>query len=152
MEDPFTLVVVGAVVLFALVGIAAFLAGGSVYDQIGEGGLSMGGNATGPSESAEGSPPAQAEREQEIRQMLQARSERLVRRGEQPLDVDAEIAKLEHPAAEGSPGAEHDAGLTEEVRQLVKARNERRGRAGEPPLDVESEVQRTLSELDPDGR
>jgi hypothetical protein len=87
----------------------------------------------------------------EIRQMLQARSDRQVRRGGEALDIDAEIALLEHPT--GGPGVgKHDAGLTEEVRQLVMARNERRVRSGEEPMDVESEVQRTLDELDPDGR
>src|ERR1700729_4248725 len=40
--EPFTVVVVGAVVLFVLVGVGSFLAGGSLYDKIGEGGLSVG--------------------------------------------------------------------------------------------------------------
>ena len=34
--EPFTFVVVGAVVLFVLVGVGSFLAGGSLYDKIGE--------------------------------------------------------------------------------------------------------------------
>ncbi|HEX4838018.1 MAG TPA: hypothetical protein VFV03_05795 [Solirubrobacteraceae bacterium] len=144
MEDPFTFVVVGAVVLFVLVGVGSFLAGGSVYDKIGEGGLSVG----APSAPPASSPQARAEREQEIRQMLQARSDRQVRRGGQALDIDAEMALLEQPAGGGAYG-KHDAGLTEEVRQLVMARNERRMRSGEEPMDVETEVQRTLDELDP---
>lgn len=90
--------------------------------------------------------------------MLQARSDRLVRGGGQPLDIDAELARLSEPgqdathaAAAGGPAApgKHDAGLAEEVRQLVVARNERRTRRGEQPLDVEAEVERTLNELDP---
>jgi hypothetical protein len=150
LEDPFTLVLVGAVVLFALIGVGSFLVGGSAYDKIGEGGLSVGdGSPSAPSEPPPGSPQAQAEREQEIRQMLQARSERLVRGGGQALDIDAELARLAQPA----PAAgKHDATLALEVRQLVVARNERRVRAGEEPLDVETEVQRTLDELDPDGQ
>jgi hypothetical protein len=145
--EPFTLVVVGAVVLFVLVGIGSFLAGGSLYDKIGEGGLSMGeGGSSAPPPS---SPLARAEREQEIRQMLQARSDRQVRRGGQALDIDAELALLEEPT--DTPIGKHDAGLTEEVRQLVMARNERRARNGEEPMDVESEVRRTLDELDPEG-
>ncbi len=149
--EPFTFVVVGAVVLFVLVGVASFLAGGSLYDKIGEGGLSTG----GPGGPGGGGPPmssalAQAEREMEIRQMLQARSDRQVRRGGEALDIDAEMAQLVQPAG-GAAAGEHDAGLTEEVRQLVMARNERRVRNGEEPMDVESEVQRTLSELDPQG-
>jgi hypothetical protein len=87
----------------------------------------------------------------EIRQMLQARSDRQVRRGGVALDIDAELALLEQPTGGGADG-KHDAALTEEVRQLVVARNERRVRSGEEPMDVESEVQRTLAELDPDSR
>jgi hypothetical protein len=144
--EPFTLVVVGAVVMFVLVGVGSFLAGGSLYDKIGEGGLSTEGpgGSSGPPAS---SPLAQAERDMEIRQMLQARSDRQVRRGGEALDIDAEMALLEQPV--GASHGKHDPGLTEEVRQLVMARNERRVRSGEEPMDVESEVQRTLDELDP---
>jgi hypothetical protein len=143
--EPFTFVVVGAVVLFVLVGVASFLAGGSLYDKIGEGGLSAGpSGASGPPAN---SALARAEREMEIRQMLQARSDRQVKRGGEALDIDAELALLEPPAGEGT--GNHDPGLTEEVRQLVMARNERRVRSGEEPMDVEEEVQRTLDELDP---
>jgi hypothetical protein len=147
--EPFTLVVVGAVVLFVLVGVASFLAGGSLYDKIGEGGLSTG-TPTHPSGPPTGSPMARAEREMEIRQMLQARSDRQVRMGGEALDIDAELALLEQPGGESV--GKHDPGLTEEVRQLVMARNERRVRSGEEPMDVEQEVRRTLDELDPDGR
>jgi hypothetical protein len=142
--EPFTFVVVGAVVLFVLVGVGSFLAGGSLYDKIGEGGLS-----SGPISPAANSPLDRAEREMEIRQMLQARSERQVRRGGEALDIDAEMALLEQPTE--AAGGKHDAALVEEVRQLVVARNERRMRSGEEPMDVDSEVKRTLDELDPDG-
>jgi hypothetical protein len=144
--EPFTFVVVGAVVLFVLVGVGSFLAGGSLYDKIGEGGLST----ESPSQPPAGSPTARAEREMEIRQMLQARSDRQVRMGGEALDIDAELALLEQPG--GELVGKHDPGLTEEVRQLVMARNERRVRSGEEPVDVEEEVRRTLDELDPDGR
>jgi hypothetical protein len=144
--EPFTFVVVGAVVLFVLVGVGSFLAGGSLYDKIGEGGLSTEGpnGGAGPPSN---SPLARAEREQEIRQMLQARSDRIVRKGGEALDIEAELALLDQPTA--AAVGRHDAGLTEEVRQLVMARNERRVRSGEEPMDVEEEVQRTLDELDP---
>jgi hypothetical protein len=158
----FTFVVVGAVALFTLVGVVSWLAGGSVYDRIGEGGLTAGPGQGGmPAGPAPGSEAERIEREQEIRQMLQARSDRLVRSGGEPLDIDAELARLSEPGRGGagwphagepaSPG-KHDAGLAEEVRQLVVARNERRARRGEQPLDVEAEVTRTLAELDPDNR
>jgi len=79
--------------------------------------------------------------------MLQARSERRVRRGEPALDIDAEVAALMAPGPSVAPA--HDEGIAEEVLQLVVARNERRERQGLEPLDVESEVQRTLAELNP---
>jgi hypothetical protein len=150
MGETFTVVIVGAIVLFVLVGAISWLTGASTYDQIGAGGLSDGSGADrggGPplAPPPPDSPAARAEQELEIRQMLQARSDRRVRRGEQPLDVDAEVARLQTQPAHG--GGSKDPGLAEEVRQLVVARNERRARRGEPPLDVEAEVQRTLDEL-----
>lgn len=139
MQDAFVwvlvVVVAGAVVAAAWAGIASR----SPYEQIGRGGLfedtapkPAGGVATAV---------AAAEREAEIRQMLEARSARRVAKGEAPIDVDAELAALlsERPPA--------DPALVAEVRQLVEARNARRVRAGKEPLDVESEVQRQLDDL-----
>src|SRR5271167_3173280 len=95
----------------------------SVHDQIGEGGLTREGEvaqtATAP---APDSPAGRAERELEVRQMLGARSARLVRAGKPALDIDAEVARLLEPPEPDAP----DPGLAEEVRQLVVARNERR--------------------------
>jgi len=82
-----------------------------------------------------------AEQAEEVRQMIQARSDRAEARGEPPLDVDAEVAALLKPAGGNDPE------LREEVRQLVVARNERRMRRGEEPLDVEAEVERQLRDL-----
>lgn len=152
MGEVFTIVVVGAVALFALVGVVSWLTGGSIYDQIGHGGLTAGPGPDGPPPGpAPGSPAERAERELEIRQMLQARNERLARKGEPALDIEAELARLQAPQAGSAAGGKHDAMLVEEVRQLVMARNERRARQGHPPLDVEAEVERTLAELDPDN-
>ncbi len=78
--------------------------------------------------------------------MLGARSDRLVRRGQPPLDIEAELSRLLAPTQGTS---EHAPGLVDEVRQLVVARNERRARQGLEPLDVDAEVDRTLAELDP---
>ena len=85
-------------------------------------------------------------REEEIRQMIQARSDRGVARGKQALDVDAEVQKL--LAEEPAPQLGADRALREEVRQLVVARNERRARQGKEPLDVEQEIDRQLRELE----
>ena len=122
----------------------------SMYDQIGQGGISKesdyAGNGSGAGVAGADASAQQAEAEQEIRQMLRARSDRRVARGEQPLDIDAEVARL---LADDRAARQHDPGLVAEVRQLVKARNERRERQGLAPLDVEAEVARTLGELDP---
>ena len=80
-----------------------------------------------------------AERDDEIRQLLEARNERRARRGEAPIDVDSELARLTAPAI--------DPALREEIRQLVVARNHRRVRAGKPPLDVEAEIEREIAGL-----
>ena len=86
-------------------------------------------------------------REEEIRQMVQARSDRGVARGREALDVDAEVEKL--LAAESGTGSlGGDPALREEVRQLVVARNERRQRQGKDPLDVDKEIERQLRELE----
>jgi hypothetical protein len=83
----------------------------------------------------------------EVRQMLEAKAERRRRRGEAPLDVEAETARL-LAAAEQPPGEEAmDAELRAEVRQLVVARNERRMREGLEPLDVEAETEKQLADL-----
>jgi len=157
MQAAFPIVVFGAVGLSVVMSIVFLLSKGSMYDEIGSGGLPGENEGPGMGESPFGqsapdyhsmaaSPTLQqAEREQEIRQMLQARSERRVRRGEPALDIDAEVNKL--LAAPANTG--HDPGIAEEVLQLVVARNERRERQGLEPLDLEAEVARTLAELDP---
>jgi hypothetical protein len=93
-----------------------------------------------------GAPIDRALQETEARQMLEAKAYRARRRGEAPIDVEAEIR-----IALGGPDAGHPAGedleLRLEVRRLVIARNERRMRRGEPPLDVEAETDRQLANL-----
>jgi hypothetical protein len=101
-----------------------------------------------PAGGGGGSAPVSREtREAEVRQMLEAKAYRQSARGEEPLDVDAELDRL---LAEPPPGARlgSDPGLVEEVRQLVIARNERRARKGQEPLDVEAEVERQLRDLE----
>lgn len=92
-----------------------------------------------PRSPALGSPAALRERDEEIRQMLQARNARRIRRGEEPLDIEQELSRLTAPAV--------DPQLRTEVRQLVVARNYRRARAGKAPLDIEAEIERELAKL-----
>jgi hypothetical protein len=82
----------------------------------------------------------------EVRQMLAAKDERLRRRGERGLDVEAEAERLLAEAAAAGAG-EADEELRSEVRQLVVLRNERRLRQGLEPLDVEAETERQLADL-----
>jgi hypothetical protein len=83
----------------------------------------------------------------EVRQMLEAKSYRREQRGEEPLDVEAEMKRLlEVEQAPASAGVDRE--LREEVRQLVIARNERRMRQGKEPLDVETEINRQLADLE----
>jgi hypothetical protein len=145
VQSAFPIVVFGAVAFSVLMSLAFLFLHGGLYDRIGEGGLTSEHDAHGGAPMPlTDTPASRAERELEIRQMLKARSERRLRRGEPALDIEAEVARL----LADEPPATHDAGLEEEVRQLVVARNERRGRRGLEPLDVDAEVERTLAELD----
>jgi hypothetical protein len=141
MADAFPLVIIGISLLAIVVAVIASLASGGLYERIGRGSMSMDGHEQqrGP---RPGSPAAQAEADEEIRQLVQAKSARRVARGEAPLDVEAEIAALTRPAP-----TTVDEGLRDEVRQLVVARNARRIRQGKEPLDVETEVDRQLKDL-----
>jgi hypothetical protein len=144
VEDAFGIVLVVVVVIAALVAVATLLASGRAYEQIGRGGMSLRDGSDPPAgeRAGGGAGPATgaAERDEEIRQMLEARNARRARRGEAPLDVDAELAALQRPRADSS--------LEAEVRALVEARNARRARRGREPLDVEAEVARRLRELE----
>jgi hypothetical protein len=136
------------VVLVALpVGALVFAMGaGGALKEIGKGPLAM--EQDFPQSSGAPVHAVSAEvREEEIRQMIQARSDRGVAKGRKALDVDAEVEKL-LASEPGGPGLGGDRALREEVRQLVVARNERRQRQGKKPLDVEKEIKRQLSELE----
>jgi hypothetical protein len=92
-----------------------------------------------PPGPAPGSAAAGRERDEEIRELLQARNARRLRRGEPPIDIERELARLTAPLV--------DPELRREIRDLVIARNHRRVRAGKPPLDVEAEIEREISRL-----
>jgi hypothetical protein len=127
-----TVLIVVAVVA-AVVAAASFWGSGRIYSGLGrEGGLEMTREPASPASSAEA--------REEIRQMLEAKSERRRARGQPGLDVDAELAALTRPG-------QADPALREEVRQLVVARNERRLRQGKEPLDVEAEIDRQLRSI-----
>jgi hypothetical protein len=124
-------------ILGAIAAFAALITGRKTWKDYGKGGLSLDGDASaGP---AAGSAMASHERNAEIRQMLEARNARRARRGEPPLDVEQELARLTAPMI--------DPELRGEIRDLVIARNKRRERLGKPPLDVEAEIEREIADL-----
>jgi uncharacterized membrane protein len=138
MDDAFILVVI-LVSLLAFVVAAVLLAtSGGSYDHVGRGGLSIGEDRPQARPSGGGA-GSRADRDTEIRQLLDARNARRAARGEARVDVEAELAALTAPAA--------DPELEAEVRALVEARNARRAARGEAPLDVDAEVSRRLREM-----
>jgi hypothetical protein len=134
MQEAFGIVIFAVVAASVVIAVITLFSRGKTYDEIGRGGI-------GDDREIRPAPPTSStvERDAEIRQMLEARNARHAARGEAPLDVDEELARLTAPAV--------DPALREEVRELVIARNARREARGEPPLDVDAEVERQLREL-----
>ena len=140
MEDAFGTLVWIVAAVGVVVAIFTLIGTGRSYREIGGGGLVRdSADAGGAAMSAD------AERDMEIRQMLEARNARRARRGEAPQDVDAELAAL--TAADDRRAAVVDDELREEIRRHVVARNARRVRAGDEPLDVDDEIERRIREL-----
>jgi hypothetical protein len=120
-----------------VIGLLALLSNRRTWEDFGKDGLLMESDAA--QNPGVGSAAALRERDEEIRQMLEARNARRVRRGEAPIEVEQELSRLTRPQV--------DPELRQEIRDLVKARNYRRARAGKPPLDVDAEVEREISRL-----
>jgi hypothetical protein len=116
--------------------VVALLLGRRTWEDYGRNHLIMERSPPGP---RGGAAAALSERDEEIRQMLEARNARRRRRGEPELDVEAEISRLTGPALDDE--------LRAEIRDLVLARNHRRARQGKPPLDVEAEIERQIAAL-----
>jgi hypothetical protein len=123
-------------IVAVVVALAALISTRKTWQDFGKNGLLMDSELKTAHQST--ASPDQ-EREEEIRQIMAARNARRRRRGEEPLDVEREIARL-------TP-QQFDPELQSEIRDLVKARNYRRVRAGKPPLDIEAEVRRELEKL-----
>jgi hypothetical protein len=137
VHDAFGTVLWIVCIAGAVGAVAALLASRQTWEDLGKNRLLM--DSELPREPSRGSIAANFERDEEIRQMLEARNARRIRRGEQALDVERELAKL--------TAVDQDPALRKEIRDLVIARNYRRTRAGKPALDVEAEIQRELAML-----
>ena len=141
--DVIIIVVLVAIPIAAI----AFAGAGAVYREIGKGAFAM--DHDRPSGGADVSTGAgRAIQQAEIRQMLEAKAYRQRERGDEPLDVEEEMRKINSPSVDVAS----DPALVEEVRQLVIARNERRLRQGKDPLDVEVEMARQLEDLEDLGQ
>lgn len=142
--ESFGTVVIVVALLGAVVAVLSFVRSGGVYRELGKGGLSL-----DEPELRKGPEPGsrawQAEADMELRQLLDAKAARAEARGEEPIDVEIELARLA-----GQMPVE-DPGLRAEVRDLVIASNERRARRGQPLLDVDAEIERRLRDAGSGG-
>jgi hypothetical protein len=140
VHSTFNVVIWVVCVLAVLIALGALIFGRNTWEDFGKGRFVMDRDPAEGSRSGGGG-AAIAERDDEIRQLLEARNERRARRGEAPVDVEQELTRLTTTAPDIDPA------LREEIRQLVVARNHRRVRAGKPPLDVEAEIEREIAGL-----
>jgi hypothetical protein len=145
MQDALLTLVIVVVALGGVVALYTVATSGSAYREIGKGGFEPPAAEDAPVDPA---PPD--DRDEEIRELLEARNARRERRGEPPLDVEAQLAELTSGGS-GTLAAAADPVETEELRDelraLVEARNRRRERAGLEWLDVDAEIERRLREL-----
>ena len=93
MQDAFGTVIVAVVICGAVIAVITFLSTGKLYDQIGRGAFSIDEERGRGRPTSGGGGGSARERDDEIRQLLQARNDRRLRRGETPLDVDAEVER-----------------------------------------------------------
>jgi hypothetical protein len=137
VHSAFNIVIWVVCILALVIALGALIASRKTWEDFGKGRFMM--DRDSPADPRPGSGAALAERDSEIRQLLEARNARRARRGEAPIDVEQELARI--------TGSSVDPALREEIRQLVVARNHRRIRAGKPPLDVEAEIEREIAGL-----
>lgn len=131
--------VIAIAVLGAVVAALSYLRSGAVYRGLGRGGLSL--DEPGlRKDPPPGSPAWQADADMELRQLLEAKAARAEARGEEPIDVEAELARMRELMSAADPE------LRAEVREIVIASNERRARRGQPLLDVDAEIERRLQD------
>ncbi|MGZ5337777.1 MAG: hypothetical protein ACXWDT_07020, partial [Solirubrobacterales bacterium] len=91
--DSGTVLIAAALIAIPFAVGAFVLGAGNALKEVGKGDFAIEqefpGAGTGPV-----APTTRAEREAEIRQMLQARAYRAEKRGQKPVDVDAELEKI----------------------------------------------------------
>lgn len=137
MHGAFGTVLWVVCIVGAVAAVVALISMGKTWEDLGKNRLLM--DSELPREPGGTSAASLRERDEEIRQMLEARNARKIRRGERPIDVEEELGRLTAPLV--------DPELRKEIRDLVIARNYRRTRAGQPALDVDAEVEREIARL-----
>jgi hypothetical protein len=145
MQDALGIVIFVVVGVGAVIAVITLFGRSRLYDDIGRGGLSIGEDRDmrprAQQQPGAGGTASTAERDDDIRQMLEARNARRAAQGRPTVDVEQELAQLTRPSAADDPE------ILEEVRTLVEARNARRVARGQEPLDVEAEIARQLRDL-----
>ena len=137
MHGAFGTVLWVVCIVGAVAAVVALISMGKTWEDLGKNRLLM--DSELPREPGGTSAASLRERDEEIRQMLEARNARRIRRGQEPIDIEQELNQL--------TSATNDPAIRAEIRQLVVARNYRRTRSGKPPLDVEAEIERELAKL-----
>ena len=89
----FGTVLIAVSLLAVLVAAVSYWGSGAIYSGLGKGDLEL----------KREQPSSAAEAQEEIRQMLQAKSDRREARGEGPIDIDAEMASLASTPGTGDP-------------------------------------------------
>jgi hypothetical protein len=136
VESVFGIVIFSVVGISGLIAIGTFLFGGQPPHS------TIGGNTFAPSVNDPGV-ETQEMREDDVRQMLEARNQRRIARGEAPADIDAEMRDLL-----SSPQAKAvDSEVRAEVEAIVGARQARRRRRGRPEGDFQAEVDELLRSI-----
>src|SRR4051812_49856224 len=104
MADALPVVIVAVTVLAALIAVATLASSGRSWEQVGRGGLSLRDGSDRAADEREPAGPAAAarERDEEIRQLLEARNVRRRAPGPQPLDLEAALRAPTPAPAGGS--------------------------------------------------
>src|SRR4051794_17957984 len=118
MQDAFGIVLFVVVGIGVVVAIASLFGRGKLYDDIGRGGLSIGEDRDLRPNPPEVAPISRADREDEIRQMLEARNALRAARGEDTFDVEEELRELTRGGRGGRDPLSSDPEIIEEVRTL----------------------------------
>ncbi|MEV4420487.1 hypothetical protein AB0L40_11000 [Patulibacter sp. NPDC049589] len=136
MESVFGIVIFSVVGISGLIAVGTFLFGGQPPHS------TIGGNTFAPSVNDPGV-ETQEMREDDVRQMLEARNQRRIARGEAPADIDAEMRDLlSTPQTQAV-----DSEVRAEVEAIVGARQARRRRRGRPEGDFQAEVDELLRSI-----